>query len=256
MTDYQRLLDLYASADPFILANAWNAQSAQIYEQVGYAVVGTSSSAVATAMGYEDGEEISFDSLFEVVSQIKRVVKVPLSVDLERGYADDAQGIADNLARLAELGVAGVNLEDSIGDNELQLDDRDRFGTKLSAIREALDKRGISIFLNIRTDAFLVGLPNALEETLSRLTMYEAAGAEGLFVPYLKNPEEIRAVVNESKLPLNLLAMQELPDFPTLKDLGVKRISLGGGMYKAVMNDLRHRASRMLEESSLEELYR
>ncbi|STW81467.1 carboxyvinyl-carboxyphosphonate phosphorylmutase [Klebsiella pneumoniae] len=103
---------LHQQNQPLLLANVWDASSAQAAQQAGYQALGSSSAAIAAMLGYEDGEEMSFDELFYVVSRIKTVSELPLSVDLEAGYGATTSHIIDNIRRLAHLGVSGINLED------------------------------------------------------------------------------------------------------------------------------------------------
>lgn len=142
---------LHQQHQPLLLANVWDASSAQAAQQAGYQALGSSSAAIAAMLGYEDGEEMSFDELFYVVSRIKTVSELPLSVDLETGYGATTSHIIDNIRRLAHLGVSGINLEDShVVDGTRRLDDAERFAVKLQEITRACP----GLFVNVRTDTF------------------------------------------------------------------------------------------------------
>ncbi len=142
---------LHQQNQPLLLANVWDASSAQAAQQAGYQALGSSSAAIAAMLGYEDGEEMSFDELFYVVSRIKTVSELPLSVDLEAGYGATTSLIIDNIRRLAHLGVSGINLEDShVVDSTRRLDDAERFAVKLQEITRACP----GLFVNVRTDTF------------------------------------------------------------------------------------------------------
>ncbi len=137
---------------------------------------GSSSAAIAAMLGYEDGEEMSFDELFYVVSRIKTVSELPLSVDLEAGYGATTSHIIDNIRRLAHLGVSGINLEDShVVDGTRRLDDAERFAVKLQEITRACP----GLFVNVRTDTFLLNVQDALVQTLYRGQLYAKHGACG-----------------------------------------------------------------------------
>lgn len=167
---------LHQQNQPLLLANVWDASSAQAAQQAGYQALGSSSAAIAAMLGYEDGEEMSFDELFYVVSRIKTVSELPLSVDLEAGYGATTSHIIDNIRRLAQLGVSGINLEDShVVDGTRRLDDAERFAVKLQEITRACP----GLFVNVRTDTFLLNVQDALVQTLYRGQLYAKHGACG-----------------------------------------------------------------------------
>ena len=157
-----------------MLANAWNVKSAQVIEKAGYAAIGTSSGAIADSLGYKDGEQIPFDDLLYVVKRIGACVRLPLTVDFERGYTQDLATLQVHVQRLLDIGVAGINLEDAEGE-EIYL-------RKLFCIKNYLVKTGQQLFINARTDGFLLKLDAPLETTLRRAKLYQDAGADGLFV--------------------------------------------------------------------------
>ena len=213
---------LHQQNQPLLLANVWDASSAQAAQQAGYQALGSSSAAIAAMLGYEDGEEMSFDELFYVVSRIKTVSELPLSVDLEAGYGATTSHIIDNIRRLAHLGVSGINLEDS-------------HAVKLQEITRACP----GLFVNVRTDTFLLNVQDALVQTLYRGQLYAKHGACGFFVPCVTRAEDITAIVHHVPLPLNVMCMPELADFSTLSTLGVKRISMGNFIYAATQARLK-----------------
>ena len=227
---------LHQQNQPLLLANVWDASSAQAAQQAGYQALGSSSAAIAAMLGYEDGEEMSFDELFYVVSRIKTVSELPLSVDLEAGYGATTSHIIDNIRRLAHLGVSGINLEDShVVDGTRRLDDAERFAVKLQEITRACP----GLFVIVRTDTFLLNVQDALVQTLYRGQLYAKHGACGFFVPCVTRAEDITAIVHHVPLPLNVMCMPELADFSTLSTLGVKRISMGNFIYAATQARLK-----------------
>lgn len=230
MRPYELFTQLHQQPHPLVIGNAWNAHSARLFEQNGYQAIGTSSAAVAYTLGYEDGEQLSFAELLFVVKHIARVIQVPFTVDMERGYGTTIDAITDNLKQLHDLGIAGVNLEDSI--LEKTMDSTDGFSKKINTIKNTLVQNNCDLFINARTDAFLAGITNPLAITLERIKAYTAAGADGLFVPFIKEAEDIRSVVAATNLPVNVLHMAGLPDYDTLQSLGVKRVSLGAGAFR------------------------
>ncbi|HDZ9781127.1 TPA: isocitrate lyase/phosphoenolpyruvate mutase family protein, partial [Klebsiella pneumoniae] len=162
--------------------------------------------------------------------------ELPLSVDLEAAYGATTSHIIDNIRRLAHLGVSGINLEDShVVDGTRRLDDAERFAVKLQKITRACP----GLFVNVRTDTFLLNVQDALVQTLYRGQLYAKHGACGFFVPCVTRAEDIIAIVHHAPLPLNVMCMPELADFSTLSTLGVKRISMGNFIYAATQARLK-----------------
>lgn len=225
--------------EPLLIANVWDAASAVAAQEAGYQVLGTSSAAIASTLGYEDGQGMPFDELFYMITRIQAVSNLPLSVDMEAGYGESAEEIATHLRCLAQTGVSGVNLEDSRVINGVrQLDDASDFSRNLRTISDALRSGNYNLFLNIRTDTYLLGHEGALQETLLRGQSYKAAGADGLFVPCLTSEKEISLIAEATGLPLNVMCMPDLPSFDRLKLAGVSRISMGNFVHSAMQSKL------------------
>jgi len=230
INDYEKFCDLHHRIKPLVIANAWNVKSAQLIEKQGYDAVATSSGAIADSLGYEDGEKIPFVELLYVLRRIKSSVNIPLSVDLERGYADNLNGLNDNIQKLIDIGVAGINLEDSQGE-EVYL-------KKLSSIKNHLEKTNQKLFINARTDGFLLKLPSPLETTLRRAKLYQDAGADGLFVTAVQDIDIIKKITAATSLPVNVVGVPKLSSIETLTECGIKRISMAVFLYRATYNHL------------------
>ncbi|UQB70627.1 isocitrate lyase/phosphoenolpyruvate mutase family protein [Epilithonimonas zeae] len=236
----QDFKNLHQNEQPFLIGNVWNVQSAKVYESLDYKTIATSSSAVAHSLGYEDGEQMSFEEYFYIIKRIIKSIHLPLSVDLEFGYGENPNEIVDNISRLSEIGVVGINLEDSFVINETRkLLDKEIFYEKLKAIIDGLNGKGIEMFINIRTDTFLLGLKNALTETLERIKIFEELNIDGVFVPCITLEQDIETVAKSTKLPINVMAMKDLPNFETLQKLGVKRISSGNFLNDYIYKNLK-----------------
>ncbi|EKN3946281.1 TPA: isocitrate lyase/PEP mutase family protein [Yersinia enterocolitica] len=232
--------ELHNQKKPLLIANVWDAMSAMTAQQSGYQALGTSSAAIAATLGYEDGEIMSFDELLYIVTRIKSVSNLPLSVDVEAGFGSTVGEIITHLKCLAKLGVVGINLEDSrVVNGVRQLDDAAAFAGTLKEIRNALSIENYQLFLNIRTDTYLLNHEQALQETLLRGQLYEAAGADGFFVPCLTSEKDIETISREVLLPLNIMCMPGLPSFERLGKLGVKRISMGDFVHSAMQSKLK-----------------
>ncbi|BAP30931.1 uncharacterized protein CHSO_1894 [Chryseobacterium sp. StRB126] len=247
---------LHQEEQPLLLGNVWNVQSARILEKAGYKALATSSSAVAMSLGYEDGEQMSFDEYFYIIKRIKASVSIPLSVDLEGGYGSTAEIIVSNIIKLLEIGVVGINLEDThIVDGERQLLSREVFFEKLSHILTMLKERRSKIFINVRTDPFLLGIENALEETVKRIELIEKLNVDGVFVPGMTRVEDIKIVVNATSLPLNVMGLPDLPGFEILKTLGVKRITSGAFFNRHIYRELERISDTVTNNKSFAPLF-
>jgi 2-methylisocitrate lyase-like PEP mutase family enzyme len=230
LNDYKKFHALHHQSKPLIIANAWNAKSAQLIEQNGFGALATSSGAIADSLGYEDGEKIPFAELLYMLQRIKSRTTIPMSVDLERGYADDLNDLNANIQKLIDLGVVGINLEDRQGE-EIYL-------KKLSSIKNYLEKTSQKLFINARTDVFLLKLPSPLETTLRRAKRYEDAGADGLFVTAVPDTATIKEITSATPLPVNVVGTPQLSSIETLVECGIKRISMAVFLYRATYHQL------------------
>ena len=229
---------LHQQKMPLLLANVWDAASAQAAEAAGYQALGTSSAAIAAMYGYEDGEEISFSELFSLLHCLKKKTSLPLSVDMEAGYNTSPAQLVERLTQLAGIGIVGINLEDSVVvDGKRQLVDPLAFAQTLCFVRRTLDEKQIRLFLNIRSDPFLLGVPDALLETLHRGEIYSRY-ADGFFVPCMTQRSDIETIVTHIPLPLNVMHMPGLPAYSVLATLGVKRISMGNTIHTSMLQHM------------------
>jgi 2-methylisocitrate lyase-like PEP mutase family enzyme len=248
MSYFETFSQLHQNSAPFLLANIWDVNSAKVFEASGYKAIGTSSQALANSFGYEDGERLPFDILLQLAKRVVEVVNIPFSVDIEGGYNRTIEGIISNIEKLHDTGVVGINLEDTIAGASRQLQSVTEFQKTLSAVANHISRNNLQLFLNVRTDGFLLGMPTALTETLTRIRSYENSGADGIFIPCITNRDDIKEVVNSTNLPINVMCTPALPDFEELGSLGIKRISMGpflfnkaydhvGKLARAINND-------------------
>jgi 2-methylisocitrate lyase-like PEP mutase family enzyme len=222
----ERFHSLHHSDTPLLLANAWDSLSAAIVADAGLPAVATASAAVALSRGYDDGEEIPFDLLVDLVERIRDVVDLPISVDFEQGYGETAAEVGLSASRLISAGAVGLNIEDSLDQDILR--DVDEQCERIATVREAGAKHGVPIFINARTDVFMMG--GDKEEGIGRLRTYAAAGADGAY-PILCTDLELLARIHEAvRLPINVLLTPSLPPIESLLDAGVRRISMGPGL--------------------------
>lgn len=247
MNNYEKFNDLHHQAKPLIIANAWNVKSAQLIEKTGYNSVATSSGAIAESLGYADGEKIPFVEVMYMLQRIQGGISIPLSVDLERGYTDNLNELNATIQKLLDIGIAGINLEDAQGE--------DIYLKKLSSIKNYLEKTNQKLFINARTDGFLLKLPMPLETTLRRAKQYQEAGADGLFVTAVQDTAIIKEITAATPLPVNVVGVPAVASIETLAACGVKRISMAVLLYKATYNRLENMLNRIKTEYSFEPLF-
>jgi len=240
----QRLLALHHGEEPLVLINAWDAASACIVEEAGFPAIASSSAALANALGHPDGQKLPWPEMLDAIKRIASAVKVPVTADIEAGFASTAQELETTMESVIASGAVGVNLEDALpghGDRGPLYSLPDQVA-RIQAARRAGEKRGVHLVINARTDAYWqagVKPEDALRATLERGKAYLKAGGDCIFVPGLRDPEHIRTVVRELDSPINVLATTGAPSLPELKKLGVKRVSYGSGPMRAAMGLLR-----------------
>lgn len=241
MTPSDRFRSLHQGPEPLLLCNAWDAASARVLQRAGAAAVATSSAALAWSLGWRDGGHLPVAELLAAVRRMARGLPVPLSVDIEDGYSQDATSVAALARELVALQVAGINLEDGLGTPE-------RLAAKIVAIRA--DAACAGLFVNARTDVYLRGLAqgsDAVALVIERGRLYRRAGADGLFVPGLVDPQAAGQVAEAVGLPLNLMLLPRLPALPRLREARVRRISTGPAPFLAAYGALRTWSDDLLQ---------
>lgn len=227
--------ELHQGHHLLVLPNVWNPESARRFQEKGFPAVATSSAAVAASLGYEDGEGMPFDDYLFLVRRMTAVLRIPLSVDIEMGYGNSPETIYANISRLLEAGVVGINLEDStIGSAGRVLQPAAAFAATIESVRNRLTAAGAALFLNVRSDTYLLNAANKEAETVQRLRLYETSGADGIFLPGIAEEAAIAAAVSHTNLPLNVMCVPGLPPLDVLEKLDVKRVSMGPFLYNKV----------------------
>jgi 2-methylisocitrate lyase-like PEP mutase family enzyme len=220
---------LHHTGEILVLPNAWDAASAAIMADAGAKAVATSSAAVAWAHGYPDGDALPIPLLLATISAVARVAGVPVTADIEGGYTDDPDRLAETIRAVIDAGAVGINLEDGRRDPELH-------ARKVEAARKAADAAGVALFINARTDIYLKGLAEghaAFVETTERAERYRNAGASGIFVPGPSDADLIGRLAEAIKLPLNIMLLPGLPEAAQLQALGVRRVSSATAPFRA-----------------------
>jgi 2-methylisocitrate lyase-like PEP mutase family enzyme len=229
---------------PLVLPNAWDPASAVAIQSAGAKAIATTSGGVAWSRGVADAGGMNRSVALEALRRIVRVVSVPVSADIEAGYGDTPEEVAWTVAEVASIGALGVNIEDSMDSNLVDVSEQ---AERLAAARQAGD-----LVINARTDVFLMG-SRSVDETLRRAERYAEAGADSLFVPGVVDPVTIKALV-DGPLPLNVMAHPGAPTVAELAALGVARISVGSGIAQAAYGLAARAAREVLESGTYESL--
>ena len=248
----ERFAELHVKGAPLLLYNAWDAGSAKSILDAGAKAIATSSWSVAAAQGYRDGEAIPIALAEQIVARIVATIDAPVTVDFEGGYSEDDGELADNVLRLLDLGVIGINFEDRIVKGS-GLYSVDRQARRIAAIRKAAEQKGVDLFINARTDVFFEhgeDAAQAVSEALGRAKAYGAVGASGFFIPGLVDDALIGRICEGVTLPVNVMVMDGVPSNGRLSELGVVRISYGPLPYVRAMKALGQEARTTLNEAA------
>ncbi len=253
----ERLRTLHKGPGILALCNVWDAASARIVEEAGFAALATSSAGIAFSLGYPDGQRVSREEMAEAVARITRAVAVPVTADMESGYGPAPEAAAETVRSALAAGAVGINLEDAHGDREffdvaLQVE-------RVRAAREAADRAGVPLLINARTDVYLAGKGTPAEqftEAVRRANAYHQAGADCLFLPGVADADVIERLVREIHGPINILAGPGTPPLRELERMGVRRVSLGSGPMRATMALTREIARELAKTGSYAALTR
>ncbi|MFJ2889976.1 isocitrate lyase/phosphoenolpyruvate mutase family protein [Streptomyces sp. NPDC087305] len=237
---------LHVPGRPLVLPNAWDAASARIVEDTGAAAVATTSAGVAWALGVPDGDLLGRERAVAAVARIAGSVAVPVSADIESGFAEDPAGVADTVRAVLAAGAVGVNIEDALYGGEGVLRPVAEQAERIAAAREAADAEGVPLFVNARIDTFLRGA-GGVDATLERAAAFRAAGADGIFVPGTVEPGTVKELAYGIDAPLNVLVGPGAPPVAELAALGVARVSAGSSVALAAYAVVRRAARELLD---------
>ncbi len=240
-----RFRALHAGPDPFIIPNPWDVGSARILAGLGFQALATSSAASANVLGRRDGGM----TRAEVLAHARLIVDatdLPVSADLEKGYGEAPEVVAETIKLAAEVGLVGCTIEDSTGNPDRPLYDFGLAVERIAAAAEAARGLPFPFILTARAHNFLYAAPS-LEDTIARLQAFEKAGADVLFAPGLPDLVAVRAVCAAVSKPVNFMVGIKGKSFSVaeLKAAGVKRISLATSLYRAAMTGLLDAAGEM-----------
>ncbi|MGZ4698409.1 MAG: isocitrate lyase/PEP mutase family protein [Oryzihumus sp.] len=234
-----------------VLPNAWDVASARLVEEAGASAVATTSAGLSWSWGVADGEHLGLERILDLTRRVVDAVDVPVTTDLEAGYAQDLDGLARNVRAVLDAGAVGVNVEDGLAGGLRPVAEQ---AARIAALRQ---EAGAGLFVNARTDTYWRAVGEAegrLDETVRRAEAYLEAGASGIFVPGIKDRGVIEGLVARIPAPVNILVGPGSPTIPELADLGVARASAGSAIALAAYGHVRRAAAELLGAGTYTEL--
>lgn len=246
-------------SDPIlVLPNAWDAMSARLVEAAGARAIATTSAGISWALGHPDGQGLTREAMAGAVRVIVDAVRIPVTADVESGYGTGTpEDVAETARAVIAAGAVGLNLEDAPGEHGAPVLTMEAQAARIAAARAASSSAGVDLFINARTDVYLrkVGEEgDRFAETVRRAQAYTAAGADGVFVPGVADADTIRRLAAAVGAPLNVIGGPGVPSVPELRALGVARVSVGPGLARAVMAQIRRAATEVLTAGTYESL--
>jgi 2-methylisocitrate lyase-like PEP mutase family enzyme len=237
----------------FVLPNPFDAGTAKALQHLGFKAVASTSAGFAWTIGKADNR-VTVDEACDHLAAISAAVDIPVNADFEGGFAVEPEGVATNVARAVKTGLAGLSIEDSTGDKTKPLFDRDLAIERIKAARKAIDADNSGVLLTGRCEGLLWGVTD-LKLVIDRLLAYSDAGADCLYAPGLKAKEDIVTVVKAvAPKPFNLLIGASGLSLEQAKDIGVRRISVGGGLARSAWAGFMKASKEMADKGTFTEL--
>ena len=243
-----RFLELHRPGNPLLLPNPWDQGSAKLLASLGFQALATTSSGFAVTLGRSDGS-VSRDEALAHAAAIVSATDLPVSADLENGFADDPDGVAHTVSLAVETGLAGLSVEDFSGRDAEPIYDIGLAAERVAAAAEAAHAGSPRLVLTARAENYLHGRPD-LADTIARLQAYQAAGADVLYAPGLTSLADIRQVVSAVDRPVNVLAMPGVPPVSELAAAGVSRVSVGGALAFAALSSIADAAIELRDQGT------
>ena len=254
----QKFHDLHTQEGCFLMPNAWDPGSARMLEAVGFAALATTSAGIAFSLARPDHlfcasrARVDRERMLARVATIAESISLPLNADLEAGYGIEPEEVGETIRQAIAIGAAGANIEDYTGDRGQPLFAVEAAVDRLRAARAAIERSGIPFVLVARTDPFLVGHPSPFSEAVRRANLYREAGADCLFVPGPSDAATIGELVKELSGPLSVVMGLGATSLSVaqLADLGVRRVSIGASLARAMYYHIREAAREMVSRGT------
>jgi 2-methylisocitrate lyase-like PEP mutase family enzyme len=244
----ERFLALHQQAGPLLLPNPWDCGSARLLASLGFQALATTSAGYAATLGRLDGS-VSRDEALAHSRLMVGATELPISADLENGFADDPAGVATTIDMALAAGLAGCSVEDFSGDANAPIYEPGLAAERIAAAAERAHRGPVHLVLTARAENYLHGRPD-MADTIRRLQSYQAAGADVLYAPGITGLEDIRQLVASVDLPVNVLALPGCPNVQELAEAGVRRVSVGGAFANVALGALTDAARELLDQGT------
>ena len=234
----KQFLALHKQEKLLVLPNIWNPITARILEAKGFPAAATASAAISSSLGYRDGEKIKLSTHLDIIERIVKSVNIPVSADIESGYASDIPELKKSISQIIETGVAGINIEDSKG-KEGKIRDMKEQCERLRAVREISDKKRLHLVINARIDCFLSKMNKPVEEVakevIKRADAYIEAGADCVYPVGVLDLETIKTLRKLINSPINILGSHRTIPLKTMQKIGINRVTFGPFVFRSAL---------------------
>jgi 2-methylisocitrate lyase-like PEP mutase family enzyme len=234
----ENFLDLHKQDKLLVLPNIWNPIGARILEAKGFPAAATASAAISSSLGYKDGEKIKLSTHLDIIERIVKSVDIPVTADIESGYASDIKSLKDSINMVIDTGVAGINIEDSL-EEEGSLRNIEEQCERITTVRDVAKERKLHLVINARIDCFVSDTNKSKEtivdETVKRAEVYIKAGADSVYPVGVLDLETITALRKRISSPINILGSHRTISLKTLQDIGINRVTFGPFVFRSTL---------------------
>jgi len=234
----KQLLELHKGDKLLVMPNIWNPITARILEAKGFPAAATASAAISTSLGYRDGEKIKLSTHLDIIERIVKSVNIPVTADIESGYALDIPELKGSINKIIDTGVAGINIEDSKG-KEGEIRDIDEQCERLETVREISREKGLHLVINARVDCFLSKkdkpLNEVIKEVIKRANAYINAGADCVYPVGVLDLETIKSLRKAISSPINILGSHRTIPLKTVQEIGINRVTFGPFVFRSAI---------------------
>jgi 2-methylisocitrate lyase-like PEP mutase family enzyme len=234
----ENLLKLHNTGKLLVLPNIWNPIGARILQVKGFPAAATASAAISSSLGYMDGEKIKLSTHLDLIERIVNSVEIPVTADIEAGYANDPSELGKTINKVINTGVAGINIEDSF-EKEGSLRNVAEQCERIAMVRKTSDERGLHLVINARIDSFLSNANKTknqiIDETVERAQTYCTAGADCVYPVGVLDRETITTLRKNIILPINILGSHRTISLKEMQDIGINRVTFGPFIFRSAL---------------------
>ncbi len=253
-----QLHNLHHTGNLLIFPNIWDALGANLLESLNYKAVATASASIAFTNGLNDGEKIPVEKLLVILKTIVDSVSVPVTADIESGYATNEKELKERILQFLKTGIVGINIED-VNSKTGELYSTEEQCARIRTIRNTATENDIPLFINGRSDVLIHAKKEdsagaKFDALVERGFAYKEAGADCFYPMILKDQEEIEKLVKLLQMPINILSIPGIPDLKTLQKIGIARVSLGPGFLKKAIQSMKALAVQLQNLDGLDEI--